>query len=104
MKLIDFADELPISADPANLPPNQIVTAKQLEMRPGQKLQDKAKELGCSRLTLRIWHAKWEGSNVSSGVKVLEKQRFENAPADLSDLSGLWSTPSGSRIPPCSPP
>ena len=41
---------------------------------------------------------------VSSGVKVLEKQRFENAPADLSDLSGLWSTPSGSRIPPCSPP
>ncbi|KAB2919954.1 MAG: hypothetical protein F9K29_03605 [Hyphomicrobiaceae bacterium] len=55
----DYTDELD---NPANLPPNQIVTATQLRMRPGQKLAEKAKELGVSQLTLRIWEAEWRGS------------------------------------------
>jgi hypothetical protein len=48
--------------DPAKLPPDQIVTAQQLEMKPGQLIQDKAKELGCSLPTLKLWHAEWKGS------------------------------------------
>jgi hypothetical protein len=48
--------------DPANLPPVRIITAAQLTMKPGQKLSEKAKELGVTLLTLRIWTAEWRGS------------------------------------------
>jgi hypothetical protein len=46
----------------ANLRPDQLVTADQLRMKPGQRLVEKAKELGVSLLTLRIWNAEWKGS------------------------------------------
>jgi hypothetical protein len=31
-------------------------------MKPGQTLAQKAKELGCTALTLRMWHLEWRGS------------------------------------------
>lgn len=43
-------------------PTPNCVTAAQLTMQPGQTLQQKAKELGCSLLTLRLWTAEWRGS------------------------------------------
>lgn len=58
----DHSDEFDRSDDPAKLPADQIVTAQQLEMRPGQKIREKAKELGCSQPTLKLWHAEWRGS------------------------------------------
>jgi hypothetical protein len=42
--------------------PNKVVTAEQLRMKPGQSLKAKARELGVSQLTLRIWTAEWKGS------------------------------------------
>ncbi len=58
----DCTDEFDHIDDLAKLPADQIVTAQQLEMRPGQLIQDKAKELGCSLPTLKLWHAEWRGS------------------------------------------
>lgn len=48
--------------DPAKLPADRIVTAQQLRLKPGQLIQDRAKELGCSLPTLKIWTAEWRGS------------------------------------------
>lgn len=46
----------------AKLPPDKIVTAAQLRMKPGEKLEEKARELGVTLTTLRTWHAEWKGS------------------------------------------
>jgi hypothetical protein len=57
-----WAAEQSYTDDPAKLPADHVVTAQQLQMAPGQKIQDKAKELGCSQPTLKLWHAEWKGS------------------------------------------
>jgi hypothetical protein len=44
------------------LPASAIVTAEQLTMKPGQKLIEKARELGTTFTTLKLWTAEWKGS------------------------------------------
>jgi hypothetical protein len=55
-------DELRRMVANCKLPTTAIVTAEQLQMRPGQKLAEKARELGVTVVTLRLWHAEWKGS------------------------------------------
>jgi hypothetical protein len=54
----------------ANLPPDQVVTAAQLTMAPGERLRDKAKQLGCTTVTLRMYHLEWRGSGFSPDFRV----------------------------------
>jgi hypothetical protein len=48
--------------DLANLPPDQVVSGEHLKMKPGQTLAQKARELGVTQPTLRLWHVEWRGS------------------------------------------
>jgi hypothetical protein len=48
--------------DLANLPPGQVVSGEQLKMHPGQTLAQKARELGVTQPTLRLWSVEWRGS------------------------------------------
>jgi hypothetical protein len=48
--------------DISELSAERIVTGRQLQMEPGQKLKEKAAELGCSLPTLKIWTAEWRGA------------------------------------------
>jgi hypothetical protein len=57
-----YPSEVEDPDDLSKLPADQIVTAAQLAPKPGQRLGDKAKELGVSVLTLRLWTAEWKGS------------------------------------------
>ena len=54
----------------ADLPPEQVVTAAQLTMAPGERLRDKAKQLGCTTVTLRMYHLEWRGSGFSPDFRV----------------------------------
>jgi hypothetical protein len=55
-------DELRRLVETGQLPRNSVVTADDLCMKPGQTLKAKAKELGVSEITLRVWTAEWKGS------------------------------------------
>src|SRR5262249_1190167 len=55
-------DELCPNSARGNIPSTAIVTADQLRMKPGQKLAEKARELGVSVVTLSLWNAEWRGS------------------------------------------
>ena len=48
--------------DLAELPSDQVVTGEQLKMRPGRTLAQKARELGVTQPTLRLWSVEWRGS------------------------------------------
>jgi hypothetical protein len=61
--------------DPSKFPADQIVTAQQFETRPGQKIRNKAKELGCSLPILKLWHAEWKGSGYSTDYVIRAPQR-----------------------------
>jgi hypothetical protein len=54
----------------ANLPPDQVVTGEQLAMRPGQTLAQKARELGVTTQTLRLWSVEWRGANYDPQYRI----------------------------------
>ena len=56
--------------DLANLPPDQVVTGEQLKMKPGQSLAQKARELGVTQPTLRLWHVEWRGSGYDPEYRI----------------------------------
>jgi hypothetical protein len=56
------SDELRRLVESGQLPRSSVVTADDLHMKPGQTLNARAKELGVSALTLRVWTAEWKGS------------------------------------------
>jgi hypothetical protein len=56
------SDELRRLVETGQLLRSSVVTADDLRMAPGQTLKEKAKQLGVSVLTLRIWTAEWKGS------------------------------------------
>src|SRR5262249_48915877 len=62
---VDDADEL------ADLPADQVVIGEQLAMRPGQTLTEKAKELGVTPQTLRLYHLEWRGSGYDPEYRIL---------------------------------
>ena len=51
------SDDLRGLVEGGQLPRTSVVTADDLRMKPGQTLREKAKELGCTCVTLRSWHA-----------------------------------------------
>ena len=56
--------------DLADLPADQVITGDQLAMRPGQTLARKAKELGVTPQTLRVWHLEWRGSGYDPDYRI----------------------------------
>jgi acetyl esterase/lipase len=56
--------------DLAKLPPDQVVTGEQLKMKPGQTLAQKARELGVSVQTLRMWSIEWRGSGYDPEYRI----------------------------------
>jgi hypothetical protein len=56
------SDELRRLVETGQLPRSSVVTADDLRMAPGQTLREKAKELGCTLVTLRSWHLELRGS------------------------------------------
>ena len=60
--LDDDSDELRRLVESGQLPRSSLITADDLRMVPGQTLKEKAKQLGCTCITLRTWHLEWRGS------------------------------------------
>jgi len=56
------SDELRRMVESGQLPRSSVVTADDLQMKPGETLKEKAKQLSVSVITLRVWTAEWKGS------------------------------------------
>jgi hypothetical protein len=56
--------------DLANLPPDQVVSGEQLKMKAGQTLAQKARELGVTQPTLRLWSVEWRGSGYDPEYRI----------------------------------
>src|SRR5215831_12972568 len=56
------SDDLRRLVETGQLSRSSVITADDLRMSPGQTLKEKAKELGCTCVTLRAWHLEWRGS------------------------------------------
>src|SRR5262245_46563012 len=54
----------------ANLSPDQVFTGQQLAMKPGQTLAQKARELGVTPQTLRLYHLEWRGSQYDPAYRI----------------------------------
>jgi hypothetical protein len=54
----------------ANLPPDQVVTGEQLAMQPGMTLAQKARELGVTTQTLRLWQLELRGANYDPEYRI----------------------------------
>jgi hypothetical protein len=54
----------------ATLPPDQVVTGEQLKIKPGQTLAQKARELGVTQQTLRLWSVEWRGSGFDPEYRI----------------------------------
>ena len=54
----------------ASLPPDQVVTGEQLAMKQGQTLAQKARELGVTPQTLRLYHLEWRGSHYDPEYRI----------------------------------
>jgi hypothetical protein len=61
---IEDPDEL------AQLPPDQVFTGQQLVMKPGQTLAQKARELGVTPQTLRLYHLELRGANYDPEYRI----------------------------------
>ena len=46
------------------------MTGEQLKMKPGQTLAQKARELGVTQPTMRLWHVEWRGSGYDPEYRV----------------------------------
>jgi hypothetical protein len=64
------SDELRRLVECGQLSRSSVVTADDLRMKTGQTLKEKAKELGCTCLTLRCWHLEWRGSGYDPGYVI----------------------------------
>src|SRR5215813_15458869 len=64
------SDNLRRLVETGQLPRSSVVTADDLRMGPGQTLKEKAKQLGCTCLTLRCWHLEWRGSGYDPEYRI----------------------------------
>lgn len=85
-------DELRRLVADGKLPAAAIVTAEELAMKPGQSLAAKAKELGVTLPTLRLWHCEWRGSEYDTDYAIRRAGHdnwLRNKWADKDWVAGL---------------